>query len=82
MYISKLKQTVQLNLHYHLCVIICHVNTCTYFTPVYNVQERRCLDLVEYGTPHGYTAMAKCVGLPTAIAARLILDGQLHIDLL
>ena len=55
----------------------------TYFTLVPacgNVQERRCLDLVEYGTPHGYTAMAKCVGLPTAIAARLVLDGQLHVE--
>ena len=39
-------------------------------------QEQRWIDLVEYGNPNGYTAMARCVGLPTAIAARLILDGE------
>ena len=33
------------------------------------------MDLVQYGTPHGYTAMAQCVGIPTALAARLVLDG-------
>ncbi|CAI8015134.1 Alpha-aminoadipic semialdehyde synthase, mitochondrial, partial [Geodia barretti] len=38
-------------------------------------KEQRWIDLVEYGNPDGYTAMARCVGLPTAIAARLILDG-------
>jgi saccharopine dehydrogenase-like NADP-dependent oxidoreductase len=33
--------------------------------------------LVTYGTPGGYTAMAKTVGLPTAFATHLLLDGQL-----
>jgi saccharopine dehydrogenase-like NADP-dependent oxidoreductase len=31
--------------------------------------------LLDYGTPHGDTAMAKTVGLPAAIAADLLLRG-------
>lgn len=33
--------------------------------------------LIEYGEPGGYTAMSKTVGLPAAIAAKLILTEQL-----
>jgi saccharopine dehydrogenase (NADP+, L-glutamate forming) len=33
--------------------------------------------LVAYGEPGGHTAMAKTVGLPTAIAAKLLLTGEL-----
>lgn len=34
--------------------------------------------LVAFGKPGGESAMARTVGLPAAIAARLILDGRLH----
>lgn len=38
-------------------------------------KETRYATLIEYGTVGGYTAMAKTVGMPTAIAADLILTG-------
>ena len=43
--------------------------TCVY------VQERRTITMVEYGDPDGLSAMAKTVGIPTGIAAKLILEG-------
>jgi saccharopine dehydrogenase-like NADP-dependent oxidoreductase len=33
--------------------------------------------MIDYGIPHGDTSMARTVGLPAAIAVRLILQGQL-----
>jgi saccharopine dehydrogenase (NADP+, L-glutamate forming) len=39
--------------------------------------ERICATLVEHGEPDGVSAMARTVGLPTGIAARLLLDGEL-----
>lgn len=33
--------------------------------------------MVEYGDPKGYTAMAKTVGVPCAVAVRLVLDGTI-----
>ena len=41
--------------------------------------EQHSVDLVEYGIPNGYTAMAKTVGYPCAIAARMLLLGMLSI---
>ncbi|XP_013412540.1 alpha-aminoadipic semialdehyde synthase, mitochondrial isoform X2 [Lingula anatina] len=41
-------------------------------------KEVKQIDLVVYGDPEGYTAMAKTVGLPTGIAARMILDGEIQ----
>lgn len=35
--------------------------------------------LIEYGIPNGDTAMARTVGLPAAIAAKLICDGKIGI---
>lgn len=35
---------------------------------------------IEYGEPGGFTAIAKTVGLPSAIAAKLILTGELPIS--
>ncbi len=35
--------------------------------------------LVDFGIPHGDTAMARTVGLPTAIATRLILQGVIRL---
>ena len=39
-------------------------------------QETRHIDLTMYGDPHGFTAMARTVGWPTAIAAKMILNGM------
>ena len=36
--------------------------------------------MVEYGDPQRFSAMARLVGLPTAIAAEMLLEGQ-YIDL-
>ena len=37
--------------------------------------ETKHISLVVYGDPNGYSAMAKTVGYPAAIAARMVLDG-------
>ncbi|XP_029288905.1 LOW QUALITY PROTEIN: alpha-aminoadipic semialdehyde synthase, mitochondrial [Cottoperca gobio] len=39
--------------------------------------ETKHISLVVYGTPTGFSAMAKTVGYPTAIAARMVLDGEI-----
>lgn len=38
--------------------------------------ETKHISLVVYGEPNSYSAMAKTVGYPAAIAARMVLDGQ------
>lgn len=38
--------------------------------------ETKHISLVVYGDPDGFSAMAKTVGYPTAIAARMLLDGE------
>ncbi len=38
--------------------------------------ETKHISMVVYGDPNGFSAMAKTVGYPTAISARMILDGQ------
>ena len=40
-------------------------------------QETRTSTLVEYGDPHGYSAMARLVGLPCAVAVKQVLDGTI-----
>jgi saccharopine dehydrogenase-like NADP-dependent oxidoreductase len=40
-------------------------------------RERITATLVQYGVPDGVTAMARTVGLPAALAARLALDGEI-----
>ncbi|XP_043981576.1 alpha-aminoadipic semialdehyde synthase, mitochondrial [Gambusia affinis] len=39
--------------------------------------EMRQISLVVYGEPNGFSAMAKTVGYPAAIAARMVLDGEI-----
>ncbi|NWU95562.1 AASS protein, partial [Upupa epops] len=39
--------------------------------------EDKYIDLVVYGDNKGYSAMAKTVGYPTAIAAKMVLDGEI-----
>lgn len=41
-------------------------------------RERKAISLVVYGQPNGPTAMAKTVGLPAAIAAKMILGGEIQ----
>lgn len=38
--------------------------------------ESKTIDLVVYGDVNGFSAMAKTVGLPTAMAAKMLLDGK------
>lgn len=42
-----------------------------------NQQERIQSTLIEYGEPSGFTAMSKTVGLPAALATKMVLTGQL-----
>ncbi|XP_069085998.1 alpha-aminoadipic semialdehyde synthase, mitochondrial [Pleurodeles waltl] len=39
--------------------------------------EEKNISLVVYGDVNGYSAMAKTVGFPTAIAAKMVLDGEI-----
>jgi saccharopine dehydrogenase-like NADP-dependent oxidoreductase len=41
--------------------------------------ERRTSTLVDYGIPNGDSSMSRLVGLPAAIAARLILQGEIDL---
>ncbi|XP_064486765.1 alpha-aminoadipic semialdehyde synthase, mitochondrial-like isoform X2 [Ornithodoros turicata] len=41
-------------------------------------KEVRHIDMVTYGDPNGYSAMAKTVGYPAAIAAKMILQGEIQ----
>ncbi|XP_019934960.2 alpha-aminoadipic semialdehyde synthase, mitochondrial [Paralichthys olivaceus] len=40
--------------------------------------ETKHTSLVVYGDPSGFSAMAKTVGYPTAIAARMVLEGEIN----
>ncbi len=42
-------------------------------------QESITSTLVDYGEPGGDTAMARTVGLPAAIGARMILEGEINL---
>ena len=44
-------------------------------------QETVHVNFVIYGNPTGYSAMAATVGYPTAIAAKMVLEGR-YLDLL
>ena len=39
-------------------------------------EETRHVNFVIYGTPNKYSAMAATVGFPTAIAAKMVLEGS------
>ncbi|CAH0555454.1 unnamed protein product [Brassicogethes aeneus] len=43
-----------------------------------NRKETRGVNLVVYGDVNGYSAMAKTVGYPTAIATKMVLDGEIQ----
>ncbi|KAM4857724.1 alpha-aminoadipic semialdehyde synthase, mitochondrial isoform X2 [Urocitellus parryii] len=40
--------------------------------------ENKTIDLVVYGDCNGFSAMAKTVGLPTAMAAKMLLNGEIE----
>lgn len=40
--------------------------------------ETKHVSLVVYSEPGGFSAMAKTVGYPAAIAARMVLNGEPH----
>ncbi|XP_030071900.1 alpha-aminoadipic semialdehyde synthase, mitochondrial [Microcaecilia unicolor] len=40
--------------------------------------ESKSISLIVYGDVNGYSAMAKTVGYPTAIAAKMVLDGEIE----
>ncbi|KAJ1523300.1 hypothetical protein ONE63_001179 [Megalurothrips usitatus] len=41
-------------------------------------RELRGINLVAYGDPNGHSAMARTVGFPAAIAAKMVLDGEIQ----
>jgi lysine-ketoglutarate reductase/saccharopine dehydrogenase len=41
-------------------------------------KENRSINLVVYGEAGGYSAMAKCVGYPAAIATKMVLEGEIQ----
>jgi len=41
-------------------------------------RELKGINMIEYGDPKGYTAMAKTVGYPCAIATKMVLDGEIQ----
>lgn len=43
-----------------------------------NKKELRQINLVVYGDVNGYSAMAKTVGYPTAIATKMVLEGEIQ----
>jgi len=43
-----------------------------------NRRELKGINMVCYGEPEGYTAMAKTVGYPCAIATKMVLDGEIQ----
>ncbi len=43
-------------------------------------REKTTVSFIEYGDPDGHTAIAKTVGLPAAIAVKLLLTGKLNLS--
>ncbi|XP_006813268.1 alpha-aminoadipic semialdehyde synthase, mitochondrial-like [Saccoglossus kowalevskii] len=43
-----------------------------------DTRETHHIDLIVYGDPDGYSAMAKTVGLPCAIASKMLLEGEIE----
>ena len=43
-----------------------------------NRRELKGINMIQYGDPEGYTAMAKTVGYPCAIATKMVLDGEIQ----
>ena len=42
------------------------------------IQESRITTLIDHGDPHGHSSIAKLVGTPCGIAAKLVLDGTIE----
>ena len=39
-------------------------------------KEKKTVDFIEYGDSNGFSGMAKTVGLPTAIATKMVLESN------
>lgn len=55
--------------------------SCVWLWPIINGsshhrQQNRRIDMICYGDPNGHSAMARTVGLPVAIATKMVLDGE------
>jgi len=59
-------------------VAIVHILEAEY--PKENKREQITSTFIEYGDPGGFTAIAKTVGLPSAIAAKLVLTGEIPLS--
>ncbi len=42
-------------------------------------REKITSTMIDFGIPHGYTSMARTVGLPSAIGVRLVLEGKVQL---
>jgi saccharopine dehydrogenase-like NADP-dependent oxidoreductase len=74
--INLLKKRLQLPEGMRDMVIIYHEIE-AHFPEENNRREKIISTFIDYGEPNGFTAIAKSVGLPAAIAAKLLLNNQL-----
>lgn len=58
-------------------MVILHLETESLFTEESNRKEKTTTTMIEYATTNGTTAIARTVGLPVAIATKLLLTGKL-----
>lgn len=83
--IHRLRETLTLPPGGRDLILLLHDLTVRYPTPGAKDQrpgmrrERITSTLIQHGERDGITAMARTVGLPAAIAARLVLDGELEL---
>ncbi len=57
-------------------IVIMHHNI--EYTWPNGVKEVKSIDFIQYGDVNKFTAMAKTVGLPTAIAAKMVLEKEIQ----
>ena len=57
-------------------IVIMHHNI--EYTWPNGVKEVKSVDFIQYGDVNKFTAMAKTVGLPTAIAAKMVLEKEIQ----
>ncbi len=60
-------------------VVILQHEILAQYTEEKNRREKIISTLIEYGEPDGFTAISKTVGLPAAIAVKLLMTGKLEV---
>jgi saccharopine dehydrogenase (NADP+, L-glutamate forming) len=60
-------------------VVILQHEIVAQYTDKGNTREKIISTLIEYGEPDGFTAISRTVGLPAAIAAKLVMTGKLKV---